>query len=138
MSGYAQSEGYSSVASSRYDMDEGILSAPFANDLHGYDYQRSSHSESSYSRYGDEARLPQSINELPMSQEMAPSFRSMPSDGRKLSLPQTPNVFSDHESLSQSIRVPRTSIVTNTRDSSERRMLSVDTQYSSKGDKNTV
>ena len=135
MSGYPQSEEYSSVASSQYDIEGGALSAPFANDLHGYDYQRSSYSESSYSRFDDEAKMPQSVNELPMSQELAPSFRSMPSSGKKLSLPQMPNVFSDNESMSRSSRETRTSIVTNDRDSFERRVSSVDSQYLSKGNK---
>ena len=132
MSGYAQSEDYSSIISSRHEMEE-VLARPFASDHHGYDYQRSSYSESSYSRHEDEPELQQTMDILPLSQGLAPSSANMPSPGRNLSLPQMPNVFSDHETMSQVSRVSRTEVVSDTRVLNERRESSANTRHISKG-----
>ena len=132
MSGYAQSEGYSSITSSRYETDD-VLLAPFPNELHEYDFPQGSYSEESYSRNETKSELQQTMNVLPMNQAIAPSLASMPKSDRKLSLPQMPNVFSEHDKMPHLIRVPRPSVVTNSRDASQRRMSSISTQYFSKG-----
>ena len=131
MSGYAQSEGYSSIASSRYETDD-VQLAPFPNELHEYDFPQGSYSEESYSRNDAESELQQTMDVLPMSQAIAPSLASMPKSDRKLSLPQMPNVFSEHDKVPQAIQVPRPSVVTNSRDA-QRRRSSVSAQYFSKG-----
>lgn len=136
------------MISSKGDLDEGASATPFSSDLN--EYQQSSYSESSYSRIEEELEVPQTLGsfQAPQGAIFGPTEeaglapiqeatlgpaqeaglgapqRDQPSNmGKRLSLPQMPNVFSEHD-LTMPSTTNEGSVMTETTQISERRIIS--------------
>ena len=64
---------------------------------------------------------------------MAPALGAGPTTGKKLSLPQMPNVFAEHDLMSQAADDRRSSVVTESRNVSERRVSTASVQNATEG-----